>query len=124
MILRVINTVSHLYWITLCLQLLVTSFIEAERPDIRDLCRYVLPLYAAHWWEIGIFLNIMPGQLELIKLNNPANANRCCIDLFLKWLQGTDDVTWEKMFEAINLATVSFSIGSVGTTTTTVTTSK
>ena len=46
------------------------------------------------------------------------------MDLFIKWLQGTDDVTWEKMFEAIDLATVSFSIDSVGTTTTTVTTSK
>ena len=100
------------------------TFIGTERPDIRDLCKYVLPLYAAHWWEIGIFLNIKPGQLEVIKLNNPANANRCCIDLFGKWLLGRDDVTWEKMFEAIDLATVSFSIGSVGTATTTVTTSK
>ena len=88
------------------------------------MCRYVLPLYAAHWQKIGIFLNIKPGQLEVIKLDNPADANGCCIDLFGKWLLGTDNVTWEKMFEAIDLATVSFSIDSVGTTTTTVTTSK
>ena len=60
----------------------------------------------------------------MIKLDNPADANGCCIDLFGKWLLGTDNVTWEKMFEAIDLATVSFSIDSVGTTTTTVTTSK
>ena len=57
----------------------------------------------------------------MIKLDNPADANGCCIDLFGKWLQGTDNVTWKKMFEAIDLATVSFSIDSV---TTTVTTSK
>ena len=60
----------------------------------------------------------------MIKSDNPADANRCCSVLFIKWLQGRDDVTWEKMFEAIDLATVSFSIDSVGTTTTTVTTSK
>ena len=121
MALGVTNTVSHLYWIVLCLQLLVTSFIETERPELRDLCRYVLPLYAAHWWEIGIFLNIKPGQLEVIKSDNPADANRCCSVLFIKWLQGTGNITWEKMFEAIDLATVSFSIGNVGTTTTTTT---
>ena len=84
--------------------------IEAECPDLKDIYKYVLPLYAAHWWEIGIFLNIKPGQLEVIKSDNPTNANRCCGVVFCKWLQGTKDVTWEKMFEAIDEATVSFSI--------------
>ena len=121
MTLGVTNTVSHLYWIMLCFQLLVTSFIETERPDIRDLCKYVVPLYAAHWKKIGIFLNIKSGQLEVIKLDNPTDTNGCCINLFEKWLLGTDDVTWKKMFEAIDEATVSFSINSVGTTTTTTT---
>ena len=90
------------------------------------MCRYVLPLYAAHWKKIGVFLDIQPGLLERIEHNYPVNADGCCMDLFIKWLQGRDDVTWEKMFEAIDLATVSFSIGSVGatTTTTTFTTSK
>ena len=125
MTLGVTNTVSQLYWIMLCFQLLVTSFIETERPDIKDLCRYVLPLYAAHWKKIGIFLNIKLGQLKVIKLDNPTDANGCCIDLFGKWLLGTDNITWEKMFEAIDEATVS-SIDSVSTTitTTTVITSK
>ena len=85
------------------------------------MCKYVLPSYAAHWQEIGIFLNIKQGELEMIKSDNPANAKKCCIDLFMKWLHGKDNVTWEKMFEAIDLATVSFSIDSV---TTIVTTSK
>ena len=99
----------------------VTSFIETEHPELRDLCKYVLPLYAAHWKKIGIFLNIKLGQLQVIQSDNPTDANGCCIDLFGKWLQGTDDVTWKKMFEAIDEATVSFSIDSVGTTTTTTT---
>ena len=85
------------------------------------MCRYVLPLYAAHWKKIGVFLDVQPGLLERIEHNHPVNADGCCMDLFIKWLQGTDNITWEKMFEAIDLATVSFSIDSV---TTTVTTSK
>ena len=84
------------------------------------MCRYVLPLYAAHWKKIGVFLDVQPGLLERIE-HDHRSADGCCMDLFMKWLQGTDNVTWEKMFEAIDLATVSFSIDSV---TTTVTTSK
>ena len=78
------------------------------------MCKYVLPLYAAYWKEIGIFLDVESGQLDVIKLNNPADANKCCIDLFLKWLQNARNVTWEKMFEAIDQAT---SIGSITITT-------
>ena len=91
--------------------------IETERPELRDLCRYVLPLYAAHWKKIGIFLGIQLGQLEVIKSNNPSDTDGCCVELFGKWLQGTENVTWEKMFEAINLASVSFSFESTGITT-------
>ena len=92
------------------------SFVstETERPELKDLCKYVLPVYAAHWQKIGIFLNIQPGQLNVIKL---LHAHGCCVDLFIKWLEGKDNVTWEKIFEAIDLFTVLFSTGSVATTT-------
>ena len=83
-----------------------------------DLCRCVLPQYAAHWKKIGIFLGIQPGQLAVIQSNNPADANGCCTDLFIKWLEGVGNVTWEKMFEAIDQATISFSIDSTATLTT------
>ena len=99
-------------------------FIVTERPELRDLCRYVLPLYAAHWKKIGIFLCIQSRQLEVIQSNNPADANGCCTDLFIKWLQGTENITWEKLFEAIHLATVSYSIVSIPTTTAATTNSK
>ena len=83
--------------------LLLLYIVENERPDIKDLCRYVLPLYAAKWKRIGIFLGVQPGQLEIIKSNNPADTEECCTDLFIKWLEGSEGVTWGKMFEAIDL---------------------
>ena len=82
------------------------------------MCRCVLPQYAAHWKEIGIFLGIQLGQLAAIQANNPANVNGCCTELFIKWLNGVGNVTWEKMFEAIDQATISFSIDSTAIPTT------
>ena len=99
----------------------IFPFLETECPNMKDLCKYVLPLYAAHWKKIGVFLDIQPRVLERIEHKHPVNVDGCCMDLFINWLQGTDNVTWEKMFEAIDQATISFSIDSV---TTTVTTSK
>ena len=124
MILGMTNTVSYFYWIISCSIIKLLSFIETKRPELRDLCKYVLPLYAAHWQKIGVFLDIKLEQFKLIKFDNLADAKLCCHDMFIKWLQGTDNVTWEKMFGAIDLATVSFSIDSVPTTTTTVAISK
>ena len=81
------------------------------------MCRCVRPQYAAHWKDIGIFLGIQPGQLAVIQADNPANTNGCCTDLFIKWLEGVENVTWEKVFQAIDQATISFSTDSTATRT-------
>lgn len=73
---------------------------------------------------IGIFLGVQSGQLGVIKSDNPADTNGCCTDLFIKWLQGRENVTWQKMFEAIDQATLLFSIDSTAIPTTTTATSK
>ena len=97
-------------------------YTETERPELKDLCKYVLPQYAAQWKMIGIFLGMQPGQLDVIKEDNPTNANGCCIDLFTKWLQGSKDATtWEKMFEAIDSVTNLLSCDNTGITNTTTT---
>ena len=97
-------------------------FIETKRPELKDLCKHVLPLYAAQWRMIGIILGMQSGQLEVIKADYPNNAVECCTNLFIKWLQGNENVTWEKMFEAIDFVTSSLSFGNTGITTTTATT--
>ena len=68
---------------------------------------------------IGIFLGIPLAQLEVIKKDNPADTTGCCTDLFIKWLEGTEDITWEKIIEAIEQAKSSLSIKSTTITTTT-----
>ena len=90
----------------------------SKRPTIKDLCTYVLPSYAARWKKIGILLGIQLEQLNVIKLDNPGDTNGCCIDLFGKWLEGTYNVTWEKMFEALDLVIMSVPLDNVITSTT------
>ena len=116
MILELMNTVS--FYCRICIISIVTIlllFIETKRPDIKDLCKYVLPVYAAWWYQIGIFLGIQSGQLDVLKLNHPADANTCCMMLFIKWLEGTAIATWEKVFEAIDIVKMSFSIDTTAT---------
>ena len=84
------------------------------------MCKYVLPIYAAHWEKIGFFLNFKPWKLDVIKSDD---TKQCCYDMFIIWLRGTDNVTWEKMFEAIDQATASANVTTM-TTTTAVGTSK
>ena len=67
---------------------------------------------------IGIFLGMQSGQLDVIRADNPT-TNECCINLFTKWLESNKDVTWEKMFEAIDTMTNSLSCDNTGITNTT-----
>ena len=97
-------------------------FIETKHPELKDLCKYVLPLYATQWRMIGIFLGMQSGQLEVIKSDNPNDAIGCCTNLFIKWLQGNNNVTWEKMFEAIDSLINILSSGNTDITTTTIST--
>ena len=71
--------------------------------------KFVTPKYAAYWKEIGVCLGIEQGQLNVIKLNNPGDANRSCNDVWEKWLMIDVNATWEKLFIAIDSATTSMS---------------
>ena len=98
-------------------------YVETEHPELKDLCKYVLPRHAAQWKTIGIFLDMQSGQLDVIKADNPTNTNECCINLFTKWLEVSKDATWEKMFEAIDTMTNSLSCDNTGIINNTATTS-
>lgn len=93
------------YLILICSYFVTFVFTETKRPEIKDLCKHVLPLYADQWETIGIFLDIQPVELKVINSDNPKNTKGCCRNLFIKWLEGTRNVTWENMFEAIDCAT-------------------
>ena len=78
---------------------------ESTRPELKDLFKYVTPRYASYWKEIGIFLDFKPEQLEIIKMDNPADAKRSCNEMFIRWLKADPNASWEKFFNALDLAT-------------------
>ena len=75
--------------------------------------KFVTPRYASYWKEIGIFLDFKPGQLEIIKMDNPADTKRSCNDMFIKWLQTDSSASWEKFFNALDLAVGAVTTSSV-----------
>ena len=38
-----------------------------ERPKLKDLHKHVTPCYAAYWEDIGVYLDIQIGHLQVIK---------------------------------------------------------
>jgi len=65
---------------------------------------HVTPRYASYWKEIGIFLDFKPEQLEIIKMDNPRDTKGSCNDMFIRWLQIDTSASWEKLFNALDLA--------------------
>ena len=85
-----------------------------EEPKLKDLYKHVTPCYAAHWEDIGIYLDIELGHLKIIKADHPGDISGCCKDLWKKLLEVDCDATWEKLFNAIDSAVPSAS-SSIGT---------
>ena len=71
---------------------------------MKDLYKHVTPCYAAHWEDIGVYLDIELGHLETIRADHPGDASGCCKDLWKKWLKLDCDATWDKLFTAIDSA--------------------
>ena len=88
--------------------------IESDRPKLKDLYKHVTPCYAAHWEDIGVYLDIELGHLKIIRADHPSDTSSCCKDLWKKWLEIDPDATWEKLFTAIDSAIPSAS-SSTGT---------
>ena len=76
---------------------------------MKDLYKHVTPCYAAQWEDIGVYLDIELGQLEIIKADHPGDTSGCCKDLWKKWLKLDPNATWEKLFTAIDCTATSSS---------------
>ena len=83
--------------------------VGSERPELKDLYKHVTPCYAAQWEDIGIYLDIELGHLEIIKADHQGDTSGCCKDLWKKWLKLDPNGTWEKLFTAIDDCTAASS---------------
>ena len=75
-----------------------------SRPTLRELNEKITPHFAAHWRRIGIFLDIIPGELDIIESDHFGNCTECCNRMLAKWLDVDTSASWEKLKDSIKLA--------------------
>ena len=76
-----------------------------EKPQLRELNRIIVPVWAAQWREIGEAIGMLPHELEIISENHayhPRRSEECCKVMFKTWLDKDAQVSWNKIREAIN----------------------
>ena len=54
------------------------------------------------WYDIGLeLLDSDNGALDVIKGNYPNDNEKCCTEMFKKWLQRRPDDSWYQLTEAL-----------------------
>ena len=77
---------------------------ENKTPQMRDLYRYVIQLYATEWRVVGLELNLKTAKLNTISKDNPNNSEACFEKTLYTWLQSNPDATWRMLEVAITNA--------------------
>ena len=68
---------------------------------------YITPQYATQWQVIGTLLGLSSAVLDIIEHDNRDKAIPCCNAMLRKWLQVDSTASWRKLFNVIELPTVS-----------------
>ena len=72
-----------------------------DRPDMRDLNRYIVEQQAAQWERLGLELGLMDYHIANISKDNPNRSVTCCRETLQKWLHIDPSATWGKLDDAI-----------------------
>ena len=76
----------------------------SDRPTLKEIidCN-IRDQVAVYWYDLGV--QLLPDnpqvQLDIIKVNNPTNAQACCTEMFKYWLQVVTKSSWSKLIEAL-----------------------
>ena len=76
-------------------------------PLLKDLHNHITQRYGARWRVIGTLLGLPSGTLDIIEYNNRDKAERCCNDMWSRWLKLDPSASWEKLLEVIESPAVS-----------------
>ena len=74
-----------------------------SKPTIKVLLSSnIITAIGPKWYELGITLldDDQLMQLKTIKSNN-SEANRCCIEMLMYWLESHSNATWNDLVEAL-----------------------
>ena len=82
--------------------------IGSDRPLLRDLDDHVVMHVAKNWRSLGVQL-LRPDQqnlLDIIEANHPRDVVACCQDVLQRWLNTTEDATWNQLIKALRSPTI------------------
>ena len=77
-------------------------FAIDDRPDQRNINRYVVPHYATKWRDLGEALQICSSRLNIIATDNPNSCEERCKAMLRKWLELNPSATWDKLTNAVD----------------------
>ena len=75
--------------------------------DLRDVCRELVSI-KAKYYQLGVELGLLPGELDAIRVEDPQNVDQKFTDVILRWLRQHYDVarfggpTWRRLVEAVD----------------------
>ena len=81
-----------------------------DRPNMRDLNRYIVEQQAAQWERLGLELGLKDYHIANISEDRQCNPNRpvaCCRAMLEQWLRTTPYPTWGKLDDAIKNTSLS-----------------
>ena len=80
------------------------TVLEENTPEMKDLYRYVIKVFAPEWRDIGLELNLKTTALDIIAKDNPLNCTACFERTLDMWLKSTPHATWKILEVAITNA--------------------
>ena len=73
---------------------------------MRDLSRYIVRQQAAQWKWLGQELLLKDDKIAGILVNNKNDAESCCREMLITWLDSDIMASWGKLDDAIKRMTV------------------
>ena len=81
----------------------IIYIILDDRPQLKELKRVMkYEGVTTKWYDIGLELfDSNGGIVNVIKENHPNDNDKCCTEMFNKWLQQRSDASWFQLGEAL-----------------------
>ena len=83
--------------------ILFTYIYTVKPPEIIQLLQFMRDKHiTTKWFELGVELLGNDTALRSFQANNPNDVDRCCREMFTKWLDVNPDASWSQLGTALN----------------------
>ena len=85
----------------------IHNYLENDRPALKDITNFVVPDVCHKWYDLGLQLLDSKDETfsKSLKTEYQCNSDRCR-EVFIHWLDVTENPTWSKILKALNQKSV------------------